>query len=286
MKKTIQDQEWTEIISAKSSWFDLRLGELWRYRDLVLLFVWRDFVANYKQTILGPLWHIIQPLMTTFTFLVVFSGIAGISTDGQPPILFYMSGVTIWTYFSGCLSKTSSTFTNNAAIFGKVYFPRMTVPVATIISGLISFFIQLGVFLLIYFYYFFFTDVILKPNVWLFALPYFVFLMGMLGLGLGIIVSSLTTKYRDFAHLISFGVQLLMYATPVIYPMSILSEKWKYLLGFNPAAPLIEGFRYAFTGSGIFDTYQLIYCTICTVIIFLVGLGMFHKVEKSFMDTV
>ncbi len=279
--------EWTEIISAKSSWFDLRLGELWRYRDLVILFVWRDFVAQYKQTILGPIWHLIQPLFTTITYWVVFSNIAQISTDNQPPLLFYMAGVTIWGYFSRCLTNTSGTFINNAAIFGKVYFPRLTVPVSTVISGLIAFAIQMGLFLCFYLYYYFFTDAKLAPNLWILAIPFFLVIMGVLGLGVGIIVSSMTTKYRDLSLLVGFGVQLLMYATPVIYPLSAIhSEKWRFILSLNPCTPLIEGFRYAFFGTGMFDVYQLLTCVGITIAIFLIGLGMFHKVEKSFMDTV
>lgn len=280
-------EQWTEVISAKSSWFDLRLGELWRYRDLVILFVWRDFVAQYKQTILGPVWHIIQPLLTTFTYLVVFTNIAQIPTDGQPPMLFYMAGVTIWGYFSRCLTSTSGTFVNNSAIFGKVYFPRLTVPVSTVISGLIAFVIQLGLFLAFYLFYYFFTDAKFAPNLWLLAIPLFLVIMGVLGLGLGIIISSLTTKYRDLSLLVGFGVQLLMYATPVIYPLSaIKSEKWRFILELNPVCPLIEGFKYAFFGSGSFTVYQLGYCILTTSVIFLIGLGMFHKIEKGFMDTV
>lgn len=285
--KENEKEQWTEVISAKSSWFDLRLNELWRYRDLVMLFVWRDFVAQYKQTILGPLWHIIQPLLTTLTFLVVFTNVARIPTDGQPPLLFYMAGITIWGYFSRCLTSTSGTFVNNAAIFGKVYFPRLTVPVSTVISGLIAFLIQLGVFVAFYLFYYFFTDYKLSPNLWILAIPFFLVIMGFLGLGLGIIISSLTTKYRDLSLLVGFGVQLLMYATPVIYPLSLItSAKWRFVLELNPACPLIEGFRYAFFGSGTFTLYQLGYCVAITTVIFLVGLGMFHKVEKSFMDTV
>jgi lipopolysaccharide transport system permease protein len=282
-----KDEHWTEVISARSSWFDLRLNELWRYRDLVMLFVWRDFVAQYKQTILGPIWHIIQPLLTTFTFLIVFTGIAEIPTDNQPPLLFYMAGVTIWGYFAKCITSTSNTFISNAAIFGKVYFPRMTVPVSTVISGLIAFGIQLGVFLCFYIYYWLFSDYQLTPNLWLLALPLFLVLMGVLGLGIGIVISSMTTKYRDLSHLVAFGVQLLMYAAPVVYPLSsIKSEKLRFILELNPVSPLIEGFRYAFFGTGSFTVYQLAYCATVTIFIFLLGLGMFHKIERSFMDTV
>ncbi|GAB4397538.1 MAG: ABC transporter permease [Microscillaceae bacterium] len=279
------EEDWTEIISPKKSWFDLRLGELWRYRDLIGLFVRRDFVSIYKQTILGPLWHIIQPLMTTLVFTIVFGRIAGISTDGQPQFLFYMAGVTIWTYFATCLSKTSNVFTTNADIFGKVYFPRMTIPVATVISALIAFGIQMVLFL-IFFGYYLIMGMSMQANIWLLAIPYFVFLMAVLGLGLGIIISSLTTKYKDLVHLVTFGVQLFMYATPVIYPMSALSETAQFYLSFNPIAPVMEGFRYAFFGAGAFTATMLLYSSLVTLAMFLIGLALFHRVEKTFMDTV
>ncbi len=289
MNKTSQeietDEQWTEIIGPQKSWFDLRLRELWRYRDLVSLFVRRDFVAVYKQTILGPLWHIIQPLMTTVVFTIIFGRIAGISTDGQPQFLFYMCGVTIWNYFSGCLSKTANVFTSNASIFGKVYFPRLTVPVATVISGLISFGIQMVLFLLFYAYYLA-QGAALKPNVWILAIPFFVIIMAILGLGLGILISSMTTKYKDLTQLVTFGVQLFMYASPVIYPMSALSPEAQFYLSFNPVAPIIEGFRYAFFGTGAFTIEMLAYSLIVTAVMFLVGLAFFHRVEKTFMDTV
>jgi lipopolysaccharide transport system permease protein len=284
--KNIEKEEWTEVISAKNSWFDLRLSELWRYRDLVMLFVWRDFVSVYKQTILGPLWHIIQPLFTTITFTIVFGNIAQISTNQTPPFLFYMAGITIWNYFASCLTKTSNTFTANAGIFGKVYFPRMTVPVSVVISNILALLIQLGLFALFYLYYFFFTESNLKISWWILAVPYFAFLMGLLGLGFGIIISSLTTKYRDLAYLIGFGVQLLMYATPVIYPLSALSPKYQFIISLNPITPIVEGFKVAFFDKGIFDIWSLGYATIFALVTFLIGLGMFHHVEKSFMDTV
>ncbi len=279
------EENWTEIISPKKSWFDLRLDELWRYRDLVILFVRRDFVAIYKQTILGPLWHIIQPLMTTIVFTIIFGRIAGISTDGQPQFLFYMCGVTIWNYFAHCLSKTSNVFTSNASIFGKVYFPRLTVPVATVISGLISFGIQMILFLAFY-AYFFAQGYTLVPTIWLLGIPFFIFIMAILGLGLGILISSMTTKYKDLTHLVGFGVQLYMYASPVIYPMSALSAEAQFYLAFNPVAPIIEGFRYAFFGTGAFTLEMLLYSTGITLLMFLVGLALFHRVEKTFMDTV
>lgn len=289
MNKTTQslqsEENWTEIISPKKSWFDLRLNELWRYRDLVILFVRRDFVAIYKQTILGPLWHIIQPLMTTIVFTIIFGRIAGISTDGQPQFLFYMCGVTIWNYFAHCLSKTSNVFTSNANIFGKVYFPRLTVPVATVVSGLISFAIQMTLFFCFYLYYLS-QGFVIQINAWIAAIPFFILIMAVLGLGLGILISSMTTKYKDLTHLVGFGVQLYMYASPVIYPMSALSPEAQFYLSFNPVAPIIEGFRYAFFGTGAFNLEMLLYSTGVTFFIFLIGLALFHRVEKTFMDTV
>ncbi len=284
MDNNSEKEQWTEIITSKSNWFDLKLDELWQYRDLIVLFVKRDFITVYKQTLLGPLWHLIQPLLTTIVFVIVFSGIAQISTDGQPPLLFYMCGTTLWGYFSKCLTNTSGTFINNANIFGKVYFPRLTVPVATVLSSLFSFFIQFALFIAIYIFYSFYYD--FKPNLWLLAIPYFLFLMAVLGLGMGIIISSLTTKYRDLTQLVGFGVQLLMYASPVIYPMSILPERYQAILYFNPISPLLEGFRYAFFSSGTFDIFGLIYSTLMSILFFLVGLVLFHRVEKTFMDTV
>ncbi|MDX2303674.1 MAG: ABC transporter permease [Microscillaceae bacterium] len=284
--KLYANDEWTEVINPQKSWFDLRLKELWQYRDLVILFVRRDFVAIYKQTILGPIWHIIQPLLTTLTFTIVFGQIAGISTDGQPQFLFYMAGVTVWSYFASCLTKTSSVFTSNADMFGKVYFPRLTVPVATVISALIAFGIQLFLFLMVY-AGFFIMGTSLKPTLWLLAIPYFIVVMAIFGLGMGIVISSLTTKYKDLVHLVNFGVQLFMYATPVIYPLSAIhSERAQFYLSLNPLAPLIEGFRYAFFGSGVFTGGMLLNSTLVSLVIFLIGLGLFHRVEKSFMDTV
>lgn len=276
---------WTEIITPRKKWFDLRLGELWRYRDLITLFVYRDFVAIYKQTILGPLWHIIQPLMTTLVFTIIFGRIAQIPTDGIPPFLFYLCGITIWNYFAGCLAGTSGTFRVNAQIFGKVYFPRLTVPVSITISRLLTFCIQITMFLVAYGVYYL-QGYTMQPSWWLLLLPYLVLLMAILGLSLGIIISSFTTKYRDLAFFVGFGVQLLMYASPVIYPVSILSEQNQYYMFLNPVAPIIEGFRYSFLGSGTFNLTLLAYSSIVTLITFILGITLFHRVEKTFMDTV
>ncbi len=279
------ENQWTEVISSKSHWWDIRLGELWRYRDLIGLFVWRDFVSVYKQTILGPLWHIIQPVLTTIVFTIVFGAIAKIPTENTPPFLFYLAGNTFWNYFASCLNRTSNTFVGNAQIFGKVYFPRMTVPVSNVISALLSLGIQFTLFVCVYAGYML-TGTTLTPTIWLLGIPYFVFIMAILGLGLGIIISSLTTKYRDLTFLVAFGVQLFMYATPIIFPLSVLSPNMQYYLSFNPLTPLVEGFRYAFFGVGTFDVWSLGYATLITFIIFFLGLALFHQTEKNFMDTV
>ncbi|EAY31984.1 ABC transporter permease [Microscilla marina] len=283
-QKTTEDQ-WSEIITPKKSWFDLRLNELWQYRDLIVLFVRRDFVAVYKQTILGPLWHIIQPLFTTLVFVLVFGKIAGLSTDGQPAFLFYMCGVTIWNYFASNLNKTSNTFVENQAVFGKVYFPRLTVPVSNVISGLFSFTIQFVLFLIFYLIYYL-RGAQLQPNLWLLAIPLFILIMAILSLGLGIIISSLTTKYRDLTMLIGFGVQLFMYASPVIYPMSSLSPKLQYYMQFNPVASILEGFKYAFFGQGIVSINSVGYSLLIAGFVFFIGVALFHRIEKTFMDTV
>lgn len=277
--------QWTEVISPQNKWFDLRLQELWRYRDLIILFVRRDFVAIYKQTILGPLWHIIQPLMTTLVYTIIFSRVAGISTDGQPAILFYLCNITIWNYFASSLSKTSNTFTGNADIFGKVYFPRLVIPLSIVISALIAFVIQFGVFLFIYLIYWM-NGMALSFTWAVLLIPYFIFIMASLALGLGIIISSLTTKYRDLTQLLNFGIQLLMFASGIIYPLSDIPEVWQGYLLLNPIVPIVEAFRYAFFGEGFFDAYYLLYSTIFVFITFFLGLLLFRRVEKTFMDTV
>lgn len=279
-------KDWDLIIEPKTSLFDLKLKEVWKYRDLLVLFVRRDFVATYKQTILGPVWHFIQPIFTTIMFLLVFGKIAGIPTDGIEPILFYMSGITIWNYFSACLTSTSNTFLSNAGIFGKVYFPRLISPLSTVTSNLVKFSIQ---FLLLLAVMIFFG--ITKGNFhfglsWL-LIPVLVLMMAMMGLGLGIIISSMTTKYRDLNVLLGFGVQLLMYATPVAYPMSFLrSKSYASWIQWNPLSPIVEAFRYALFGQGTLETVHLLYSFSFIVIVLFIGLLMFNKVEKTFMDTV
>lgn len=281
----IEDENWTLVVKPKTNWFELNLADLWSYRDLVILFVKRDFVAVYKQTILGPLWYIIQPLLTTITFTIIFGNIAKISTGGVPSVLFYLSGITMWNYFAECLNKTSNTFISNASIFGKVYFPRLAVPVSIIISNLITFFIQLFLFILVLLYYVFTSDIV-HINSTMFLLPLLVLIMAGIGLGMGIIISSLTTKYRDLRFLIAFGVQLLMYATPVIYPMSVLSPNQKAILLLNPLSSIVETFRYAFTGIGEFNIYYLLYSFVFMIVVLFLGVIMFNRVEKTFMDSV
>jgi lipopolysaccharide transport system permease protein len=277
---------WTEVISPRSSLLDLRLKELWRYRDLVIMFVRRDFVSNYKQTILGPIWFFLQPLLTTITFVIIFGKIAKTSPDGVPMMLFYMSGITIWNYFSECLTKTATVFKDNAAIFGKVYFPRLTMPASIVLSSLIKFGIQFALFLGFWIYFMTGKNSV-HPNIYLLLVPFLIMLMGLLGLGCGMIISAMTTKYKDLVFLLTFGVQLLMYATPVIYSISSPGiEKYKSIILANPLSSIVETFRYAFMGSGSFSWFYLGYTTLFTVIILIIGTIVFNKVEKSFTDTV
>ncbi len=286
MSHSIAEQEqWTEEITPIHSVFDLRLGELWRYRDLLVMFVKRDFVATYKQTILGPLWFFIQPLLTTVTFMVIFGNIAKISTDGLPQMVFYMAGITLWNYFSECLNKTATVFKDNANIFGKVYFPRLIMPLSIVVSNLVRFGIQFTLFLAVWAWYLI-KGSQLHPNIYLLLTPYLIFLMAIIGLGAGMLISALTTKYRDLIFLLTFGVQLLMYATPVIYPMSNLPAKYALFIKANPLSAIVETFRFGFTGSGLFSWYSLAYSTVFALVLLLFGTLVFNKVEKSFMDTV
>lgn len=277
--------QWDLVIEPPKGWFQLRLNELWRYRDLILLFVRRDFVATYKQTILGPLWHILQPLLTTLMFTVVFGRIARLPTDGIPPFLFYMAGTTVWNYFAKCLTSTSATFLANAHIFGKVYFPRMVVPISVVISQLIAFGIQFGFFLAIY-GYLAWRGMPVLPQATLLLLPLLLLLMAGLGLGFGIIISALTTKYRDLQVLVGFGIQLWMYATPVIYPLSAMSERYRWWLVLNPMTAIVEAFRQAFFGVGVLVWPHLLYSIVFTSLVLLAGTAIFNRVERTFMDTV
>lgn len=285
-KSDIQPQTWDLEIKPQTGWLQLNLKEVWRYRDLMLLFVRRDFVAQYKQTILGPIWYLIQPVLTTIMFLVVFTGVARIPTDGVHPIVFYMAGITIWTYFSTCLTATSNTFVANAGIFGKVYFPRLVTPISMVISNLIRFSIQFLLLLCTMFWFSFKGYPVQLSVYWLF-IPVLLAVFATMALGLGIIISSLTTKYRDFSVLLTFGVQLLMYATPIVYPISFLTESgYGWVISLNPLSPLVEAFRYILFGKGTFTTEGLLYSASFTVVILLIGMIFFNRVEKTFMDTV
>ena len=281
----MQNENWTTIIKPKTGWFDINLKELIQYKDLIVMFVKRDFKTMYKQTILGPLWIIINPLMTTLMFTVVFGNIANIPTDGMPQIVFYMLGTTVWTYFSSCLTKTSSTFTGNAAIFGKVYFPRLVTPISTVISGLINFGVQFLMFLG-FMAYFMIKGSPIEPNLWILITPLLLVQLAALALGFGIIISSMTTKYRDLAVLVTFGVQLWMYATPVVYPASQIGGKLKTLMMLNPVSPIVESFRYAFLGSGSIPWNYLGISVVTTLVVLFAGVVLFSRVEKTFMDTV
>lgn len=281
-----KEQQWDVIIKPSADWFDLKLREVWKYRDLIYMFVKRDFISQYKQTILGPLWFIIQPIFTTLTYIVVFGGIANLSTDGQPKTLFYMSGILFWNYFSTSFLRTSETFAANAGIFGKVYFPRLTVPVASVCTSFISFFIQLALLIVILVIYIF-NGFRVEWNATILLLPLLMLLMAMQALGLGIIISSMTTKYRDLKHLVTFGIQLLMYATPVVYPLSMVTDaRLQLILQLNPMTAVIETFRYALLGSGTFNGGALCYSACISCVILVIGIAVFNKVEKSFMDTI
>ena len=286
MVESKEDENWDLIIRPKSALFDLQLKQVWFYKDLILLFIKRDFAAQYKQTILGPVWHLIQPILTTAIFLLIFGKIANIPTDGIQPVLFYMSGITIWNYFSGCLTNTSNTFVINAPIFGKVYFPRLVIPLSVVLSNIIRLGIQFGL-LFVAMIWFHFNGYQLTISLSWFWIPLLVLLIAGIGLGLGIIISSLTTKYRDFAILITFIMQLLMYVTPIGYPMSILAHsKYKSIIELNPITGIVETFRNVLFGKGSFDMYGLIYSFVFMIVSLFIGLLIFSKVERSFMDTV
>lgn len=279
------DSNWTLVICSRKGWFDINVSEIWRYRDLIILFVRRDFVAYYKQTVLGPLWFLLQPLLSTIVFTVIFSRIANIPTDGLPPFLFYMAGIVPWTYFASCLTQTSSTFIANAGIFGKVYFPRMVVPISVVITNLLTFAIQFGLFL-VFLIYFYLQGATIQPNVWILLVPLLLVQMAALGLGTGILISSLTTKYRDLAFALGFGVQLWMYATPIVYPLSQIPAQWQWVFALNPMTAVIETFRYTFLGSGAIQPWLLGVSLSMTVLILVIGIVLFSRVEKTFMDTI
>lgn len=276
--------QWTEVISSKHNFFTLNFKEVWRYRDLVYMLVRRDFVTTFKQTVLGPVWFFVQPILTTLMFLLVFRGIANLPVDG-PPIAFYLAGTTLWSYFSTSMTSTSNVFRGNANIFGKVYFPRLVMPISIVISNLMRFGVQFLLFIVVILYYLIFEKNV-YPNWWILATPFLIVLMAGLSLGLGMIFSSMTTKYKDLSMLLGFGIQLFMYATPVILPVSGMPEWALPYINANPLTGIFECFKYAFIGTGSFEPSMLIYSTISTFVILLIGTLIFNKVEKSFMDTV
>jgi lipopolysaccharide transport system permease protein len=277
--------EWDLLIRPKRHLLDINLREIWAYRDLIALFVRRDFVAKYKQTILGPFWFVLVPLISTMMYTLVFAGIAKISTEGMPPQLFYLSGIVAWSYFASCLNGTSSTFVSNAGIFGKVYFPRLVSPISIIISSMV----QLGIQLLLlscFMIYYRLTGYHIQINLHLIFIPLIVINLALLGLGFGIIFSAMTTKYRDLTNFLGFGVQLWMYVTPVIYPSSSVPEKYRILVFLNPVAPLVEAFKYGIIGAGQFSPIRMLYSVIFTIVLLFIGVIMFNRTEQNFMDTV
>jgi lipopolysaccharide transport system permease protein len=287
MKKdlTLQENDWTMVIRPTRGLFDLRLGELWKTYDLIKLFVWRDFVTGYKQTALGPLWFFIKPVMSTLVFTVIFGQIASLPTDGLPDFLFYLSGTLLWTYFSSSVTKTSSTFRANTALFGKVYFHRLASPISYLVSNLLTFSIQFILFLALLLY-FLFAGSDIQPNWLILLLPFLLLMMAGLGMGIGIVVSSVTTRYRDLEFLVDFGMQLFMYGTPIVYPLSFVPERYRVLALANPMTSIVETFRHAFLGTGNFDLLALLYSFGFTVVVLLIGIVTFNRTEATFMDTV
>lgn len=285
MHSTIKEDKWDLVIEPQSRFFILNIREVVRYKDLLFMFVKRDVITVYKQTILGPIWFVVQPILTTAIFMLVFGNIAGISTDGLPQPLFYLSGIVIWNYFAESFNTTSKTFIENANIFGKVYFPRLVMPLAKVVAGLIKFVIQFAFFMILFVYYTIKGSAI-QPNIYILITPLLVLIMAGLGLGFGIIFTSLTTKYRDLVFLIQFGVQLLMYATPIIYPVSTIPEKYKLWIMANPVSSIVESFRFAFLGTGTFSWLHLGYSFSFMFLILFIGILIFNRVERTFMDTV
>lgn len=282
----MQDKNyWTLTIKPKKHWLDIDLKSLWAYRDLYKMYVKRDIVTVYKQTILGPLWFLIQPIFTTVIYMFVFGGLAGISTDGMPQPLFYMSGIMLWNYFSTAFTASSNVFTANASVFGKVYFPRLVVPLSGLTSNLIKFGIQLVLFIAVYIYYVF-QGAPIAINWSILLFPFLIFLIAFHALSWGLIVSALTTKYRDLTQLVTFGIQLLMYATPVIYPMSAAPEQYRSILALNPLSPVFEAFKYSCMGCGSLDWMGLVYSTVFMVVTLFIAVVVFNRVERNFMDTV
>lgn len=285
MKNQQESQHWDLIIKGHTSLFDIKFKDLWHYRDLLFLFVKRDFVSFYKQTILGPLWFFIQPIFTTIVFSLVFGKLAGISTDGLPQFLFYLSGITAWNYFADCLTKTSTVFKDNANIFGKVYFPRLIIPLSIVVSNLVRFGVQLLLFFGVMIY-FSLNGAAFEVTSAVLFFPVLVLMMALLGLGVGLIITAITTKYKDLSFLITFGVQLLMYGTTVIYPLSAAPEAYKKYIELNPMTGIIEAFRYAFLGKGEFTVWSIGYSAAFTLVVLFLGIIIFNKTEKNFVDTI
>lgn len=284
----MSDKNWDLIIQNKSSLFRLDLHEVWRYRDLLRMYVKRDIITFYKQTILGPMWFFIQPIMTTIMFMFVFGGIAGISTDGVPQAVFYLAGLVCWNYFADCLTKCSDTFNANQQIFGKVYFPRLIVPFSIVISNMVKMGIQLVLFLVVYAYYFIVLGTF-EINWTIVLFPVLLLMLASLGLGFGLVISSLTTKYRDLRFLVTFGVQLWMYATPVIYPLSVMKQNYPdkiWVIVANPLTAIIETFKFGFTGVGVFEWNYLLYSFVMSIAVLLLGIIVFNRVQKNFMDVI
>lgn len=279
------NEQWTDEIKAKDSLFSVNFREVWNYRDLLFMLVKRDFITFYKQTILGPIWFFMQPVLTMLIYVLLFGQIAQLSTDGLPQVAFYLAGITVWNYFSEALTKTSTIFKDNAAVFGKVYFPRLITPLSVVSSGLMKFGIQFGLFIGVVVYYAVFKGII-HPNLWVLATPFLILLMAAFALGLGMIFSSLTTKYKDLTFLLTFGIQLAMYATPVVYPLSAMPAEYRGYMLFNPLTGIFECFRYGYLGSGSFEASSLLHSSLLILVLLMAGVLIFNKVEKSFMDTV
>ena len=283
-QETENTEQWDAVIESRHSLLDLNLKELWHYRDLLVLFVRRDFVTVYKQTILGPLWFFIQPILTTITFTIIFGNVAQLSTDGAPKLVFYMAGITLWNYFSTCLTSVSGVFNANASIFGKVYFPRLIMPLTIVISNLMKFAVQFLLFICFVVYFTLHNQI--QPNSWILLTPFIIILMALISMGIGLILSSMTTKYKDLNQLIGFGVQLFMYATPVIYPSSSVPQDYQWVVELNPLVGLFDYMRYAYLGVGEFAISDLVYPSIFSIVILAIGVLVFNKTQKTFMDTV
>ncbi|MEJ7739574.1 MAG: ABC transporter permease [Chitinophagaceae bacterium] len=286
LEHAAEEQKWDREVNAQNDLFDLHLNEVWNYRDLIMLFVWRDFVAQYKQTVLGPVWQFVQPALTTFVFLLLFNKIAKLPTDGIAPVVFYLSGITLWNYFSNCLVTISNTFVNNAYIFGKVYFPRLVLPISLVISNMVKFGLQFLLVVVVMIYYHF-NGYPLQIGFRLLLMPLLLVQMAALGLGLGLIISSITTKYRDFSVLLAFAVQLIMYATPVVFPLSYVDDhRYRFFININPLTSIIESFRLVLLNRGTVEMYGVFYSIGFTIVTLIIGMIFFNKVGKTFIDTV